>query len=87
MPENEKIYKIEITHEEAILLSHFLTDDKINELDLIFRDRNISMIFARIVCDLESKLDEPFRADYDKIVKKAYKKTVERFGDMNILGD
>jgi hypothetical protein len=67
---NDKV-NIELTKEEAIVLFEFLS--RFNENDNLsrFEDQSEQRVLWNVECILEKQLSEPFRADYQKIVKKA----------------
>jgi len=67
---NDKV-NIELTKEEAIVLFEFLS--RFNENDNLSRleDQSEQRVLWNVECILEKQLSEPFRADYQKIVKKA----------------
>jgi len=62
---------IELTKNEAIVLFEFLA--RFNEKDNkdTFEDQAEQRVLWDIECVLEKQLSEPFRADYQEIVKKA----------------
>ena len=63
--------KIELTKDEAIVLFEFLS--RFNETDNpdLFDDQAEQRVLWDIECILEKELAEPFRTDYDEIVKQA----------------
>ncbi len=65
---------IELTKEEAIVLFEFL--GRFNENDDLsrFEDQSEQRVLWDVECILEKELSEPFRADYQEIVKKAREK-------------
>ncbi len=67
---NNKV-NIELTKEEAIVLFEYL--GRFNENDNLekFEDQAEQRVLWDIECILEKELSEPFRADYQEIVKKA----------------
>ena len=68
---SEQKVNIELTKEEAIVLFEFL--GKFNENDDLnrFEDQAEQRVLWDIECVLEKVLSEPFRVDYEEIVKKA----------------
>ncbi|PKG44343.1 hypothetical protein [Psychroflexus sp. MES1-P1E] len=62
---------IELTKEEAIVLFEFL--GRFNETDDLnrFEDQSEQRVLWDVERILEKELSEPFRADYQEIVKKA----------------
>jgi hypothetical protein len=68
--DNNKIY-IELTKEEAIVLFEFLCRINENENLNTFDDLAEQRVLWDIECILEKQLSEPFRADYQEIVKEA----------------
>jgi hypothetical protein len=62
---------IELTKEEAIVLFEFL--GRFNEKDDLsrFEDQSEQRVLWDIECILEKELSEPFRVDYQEIIKKA----------------
>lgn len=71
---NAKKVNIELTKEEAIVLFEFL--GRFNENDDFnrFEDQSEQRVLWDIECILEKELSEPFRTDYQEIVKKAREK-------------
>ncbi|MDY0781687.1 hypothetical protein [Tenacibaculum sp. IB213877] len=67
----DKKVNIELSNDEAIVLFEFL--GRFNEKDNSsrFEDQSEQKILWDIECILEKELSEPFRADYQDIVKKA----------------
>lgn len=68
--DNNKI-NIELTKEEAIVLFEFLCRINENENLSTFDDLAEQRVLWDIECILEKQLSEPFRADYQEIVKEA----------------
>ena len=68
---SEQKVNIELTKEAAIVLFEFL--QRFNENDDLnrFEDQAEQRVLWNIECILEKELNEPFRADYEEIVKKA----------------
>ena len=68
---SEQKVNIELTKNEAIVLFEFLA--RFNEKDNkdTFEDQAEQRVLWDIECVLEKQLSEPFRADYQEIVKKA----------------
>lgn len=62
---------IELSKEEVIVFFEFL--GRFNENDDLkrFEDQSEQRVLWDIECILEKELSEPFRADYQDIVKKA----------------
>ncbi len=67
----EKKINIKLTKEEAIVLFEFLR--RFNESDDFsrFEDQSEQRILRDLECILEKELSEPFRIDYQEVVKKA----------------
>ena len=67
----DKKVNIELTKEKAIVLFEFL--GRFNEKDDLsrFEDQSEQRVLWDVECILEKELSEPFRADYQEIVKKA----------------
>jgi hypothetical protein len=67
---NQKV-NIELNKEEAIVLFEFL--GRFNEIEDSnrFEDQAEERVLWDIECILEKELSEPFRADYQEILKKA----------------
>ncbi len=68
---NGKNVNIQLSQEEAIVLFEFFR--RFNEMDdsSRFEDPSEQRVLWNIECTLERELSEPFRADYQEIVKKA----------------
>lgn len=68
---DDKKINIELTKDEAIVFFEFL--GRFNENDDLsrFDDQAEQRVLWDIECILEKELSEPFRADYQDIVKKA----------------
>jgi hypothetical protein len=66
----DKKVNIQLTKEEAIVLFEFLC--RFNEKDdpSRFEDQSEQRVLWDIECTLEKILSEPFRADYQAIIKK-----------------
>jgi len=68
---SEQKVNIELKKEEAIVLFDFL--GRFNEIkdSNRFEDQAEERVLWNIECILEKELSEPFRADYQEIIKKA----------------
>lgn len=75
--ENEKI-NIELTKEEAIVLFEFLGRFNENNDLSNFEDQAEQRVLWDMESNLEKKLNEPFRADFKEIVKKARDKVRDK---------
>ncbi|MFT6867845.1 MAG: hypothetical protein ACJA08_002690 [Cyclobacteriaceae bacterium] len=67
---DEKV-NIQLTKDEAIVLFKFLGRFNKNNDSNRFEDQAETRVLWDIECILEKELSEPFRADYQEIVKKA----------------
>jgi len=66
---SNKKANIELTKEEAIVLFEFLGRFNETEDSNKFEDQAEERVLWDIECILEKELSEPFRADYQEIVK------------------
>ncbi len=75
---DESNINIELSKDEAIVLFEFL--GRVNEKERIelFEDQSEQRVLWDIECILETLLVEPFRLDYDEIVKKARQKVRDK---------
>lgn len=67
----DKKINIELTNDEAIVLFEFLCRFNKNDDLSRFEDLSEQRVLWDIESVLEKKLSEPFREDYQKILKKA----------------
>lgn len=70
--------KLELTKEEALVLSDWLHQYKEN--DKYFNDDAVKCVFWSIECLLERELVEPFHENYAEILAKAKETVKERCG-------
>ena len=62
---------IELTKDEAIVLFEFLGRFNEKEDDSLFEDQSEQRVLWNIECILEKELPEPFKKDYNDILKLA----------------
>ena len=62
---------IELTKDEAIVLFEFLGRFNEKEDDNLFEDQSEQRVLWNIECILEKELSEPFKKDYNDILKLA----------------
>ena len=70
--------KIELTKEEALVLSDWLYHNREN--DKYFGDDAVKCVFRSIECLLERELVEPFYENYAEILAKAKETVKEAYG-------
>ena len=68
---SDKKVNIELSKEEAIVLFEFLGRFNDKNDSSRFEDQSEQRVLWNIECILEKELSEPFRADYQEIVKNA----------------
>ena len=69
--ETAKLINIEITKNEAIVLFDFLARFNEIEENPVFVDQSEQRILWNLECILETKIEESFGSDYEKLVKQA----------------
>lgn len=69
--------KIELTKEEALVLSEWLYQNRENEK--YFDDDAVKCVFWSIECLLERELVEPFDENYTEIIAKAKEIVKEKY--------
>jgi hypothetical protein len=68
---SDKKVNIELTNEEAVVLFEFLVRFNKSDDSNRFDDQAEQRVPWDLECILEKELSEPFRKDYQEIIKKA----------------
>lgn len=77
---------LQITKDEASLLMEYFSDEKLELfLPLLDNNRNILMIIARMLCDIEKQSTFLFDSDYKKLIKDSEINLIKEFGNFNGL--
>ena len=71
---NEKTINIELTNDEAVVLFEFISRFNQSELTSSFEDQAEQRIFWNIESDLEKKLSDTFKTNYQETLKTAREK-------------
>ena len=83
---NSNNIQINLTHAEAFFILEYFLDEKIyNLLPLLDNDKNLLMIFARMLCEIESKANFPIGNSKEERIKNSMKTLIQEFGNAEEL--